>query len=100
MNYKLAAFESLFHRLYNIPLTEAGFKKEIEYIFEMARKNGYPDHIIKGVQKKHEKRRDLRNMTTLSRITKEKNPETTEKRMMALSFNPPLTDKIMKVAKK
>jgi hypothetical protein len=58
MNYKLAAFESLFHRLYSLPLTEAGFKKEIEYIFEMARKNSFPDHIIKKVQKKHEKRRD------------------------------------------
>jgi hypothetical protein len=78
-----------------------GFKKEIEYIFEMARKNSFPHHIIKGVQKKHEKRRNLRNLTTLSRITKEKkNPETTEKRMLALSFNQPLTDKIMKIAKK
>jgi hypothetical protein len=75
MNYKLAAFESLFHRLYSIPLSEVGFKKEIEYVFEMTRKNGYPEHIIKGVQKKHENRRDLRNLTTLSRITKEKSPE-------------------------
>jgi hypothetical protein len=56
MNYKLAAFESLFHRLYEIPLSEIGFKKETEYIFEMARKNGYLDNIIKGIQKKMRRR--------------------------------------------
>jgi hypothetical protein len=100
ISYKLAAFESLFHRLYDIPLSEIGFKKEVDYIYEMARKNGFPDNIIKGVHRKHEKRRDLRNLTTLSREIRERNPETGEKRMLALNFYPPLTDKIIKVSKK
>ncbi len=95
MSYKLAAFESLFHRLFDIPLSEIGFKKEVDYIYEMARKNGFPDNVIKGVHRKHEKRRDLRNLTTLSRETKERNPETGEKRTLALNFYPPLTDKIV-----
>jgi hypothetical protein len=54
---------------------------------------------IKGVQKKHEKKRDLRNYKTLSWISKEKDPGGMEKRMLALGFNPPLTDKIIKMAK-
>jgi hypothetical protein len=83
-----------------LPLSKLGFKKETEYIFEMARKNGYPDNIIKGIQIKNEKKRELRNLTTLSRETRERNQETRENRMLALDFCPPLTDKIIKVSKK
>jgi hypothetical protein len=46
------------------------------------------------------RRRYLRNLTTLSREKRERNPETGEKRMLALNFYAHLTDKYVKASKK
>lgn len=94
--YKLAAFGSMFHRLYNIPMNEAAFKKEEEYIFESARMNGYDREAIKKVQMKHQKRKS-EPKTTLMR--EGGNREGFGDRLLMLNYFPPLTDEIQKIAK-
>jgi hypothetical protein len=37
MEHKLAAFQCLFHRAYNLPITKEARTKELETIFEIAR---------------------------------------------------------------
>lgn len=95
MAYKMAAFESMFHRLYNIPMNRESFKKEESYIYETAKVNGYEYEVIKKIQLKHRKREE-RKMITLER---EKKSDETAGRLLMMSYFPPLTDKIMKVAK-
>jgi hypothetical protein len=40
MVYKTATFESMFHRLFNIPLSHDDFQKELKYIYEVGERNG------------------------------------------------------------
>jgi hypothetical protein len=52
----MAAFHSMFHRLYNVPMSRIAFQKEEEYIYETAHINGYKKEEIRVIQKKHEKK--------------------------------------------
>jgi hypothetical protein len=40
MEHKMAAFHSMLHRAFNLPLSRENFKKEVAYIKETARLNG------------------------------------------------------------
>jgi hypothetical protein len=82
-------------------LNEEDFQKEINYIYSMGKLNGYKKDVLRRIQLKHEKRRDLGRITTLVREKKRRRENTTpQTRMIGLSFNPPLTDKIQKNCKK
>jgi hypothetical protein len=73
-DYKLAA---LLHRLYNIPLNEEGFQREINYIYSMGKLSGYKKDVLRRIQWKHEKRRDLGRITMVVREKKEKRKHST-----------------------
>ena len=55
--YKMAAYNSMIHRLLNIPMSESDYKKEISLIKQIATNNNYnPDIIDKIIQKKKYKK--------------------------------------------
>jgi hypothetical protein len=74
-SHKHAAFHSMFHRLFNIPMSKTSFDKELKYIRDTGRINGYTDNEIEKIFMKHEKKSKLctriRNYSN-SRIVRER----------------------------
>ena len=63
---KLSTFNSLIHRLINLPITKLNYKKELRYIEEMAAKNGFN---LKTIHKLIRKQKSKQNkITALSKI--------------------------------
>lgn len=94
-NYKMAAYESMMHRLFNLPLSKSSFENEKLYIYEVARINGYDREEIEKIEKKHLERGKLKQTTTLKCI-KEKE----ENNFMVIPYHPPMTDRLAKYVKK
>jgi hypothetical protein len=86
--HKMAAFNSMFNRLLSIPMKTDDFEKEKAYIFETGKINGFSKESLEKLLKKHEKKRELRSLTTLEVI--EQNPP----KYISLPFVPPLTNKL------
>ena len=63
-----AAFHSMMHRLFNIPLDKSEFEKEKQFIFDVAEMNGYDDKFIDSVYKKHKNKNTLKQYTNLTPI--------------------------------
>lgn len=53
ISHKLAAFNSFFHRLFNIPLNSQSFKSELNIIKQIAYNNNYPMYLINKVYYRH-----------------------------------------------
>jgi hypothetical protein len=81
MEHKMAALHSFMH----LPLSRENFEKEVAYIKEMAGLNGYTETTIDGYMSKHLFKRRIKEVTTLSPISK----EVTTKRA-GLTFHPGL----------
>jgi hypothetical protein len=96
MKYKKAAFESMIHRLLNIPLDKAEYNKELEYIKHTARINGYGSNVIEELLDKRRNQSDKYKFTTLQRIRKEKEDHG---RILFMNYCPPMSDRIFKLAK-
>jgi hypothetical protein len=62
---KVAAFNSMLHRLCSTPLDAESFDKELKYIQETAKINGFENKTIQKLLKKHQKKKRLREITTL-----------------------------------
>ena len=96
--YKTAAFESALFRMWNIPLSSARREKEMDYIREMARINGYDDKLVERLNKKHEMRWERRKFTTLKPIAKSRfsteNSKSNRSRGVVLPFHSRLTNKL------
>lgn len=56
-SHKLAAFNSMFHRLFNIPLTKLRFETEKKNIYRIAHINGYAHKVIDQLFKKHQRKK-------------------------------------------
>jgi hypothetical protein len=97
--HKQATFESLFHRAYNLPLTKEGFKKEINYIYNLGKKNGFRREKIERVEKKHKTKKLAQQVSNLEKITKDAEPKEC-KRLLQLTYFPPLSEKIKRVARR
>lgn len=67
-SHKKAAFHSMAHRLYNIPLTKQAFDDERGYIVEVAKKNGYSRKFIERIFSQHQRKKKLRDLTSLQPI--------------------------------
>ena len=63
--HKMAAFNSMIHRLVTLPLNEERYKKEQDYIFQLATKNGFSKEIIRNLLRKKAMRAQNRRLTTL-----------------------------------
>ena len=51
-SYKLAAFQSMFHRLLSIPLSREDYNLELETIYRIGLNNGYPIFVLKNLYNK------------------------------------------------
>ena len=85
----------MIHRACNLPLSEESFKREVEYIKETACVNGYSKDIVERLLKKHLRKRQISNITTLSPIE-----ETEKLRWAGLVYHPSLSYKIANVLQK
>lgn len=65
MQHKLANFNWLIHRLFNFPLSYDRFKKELNYIKEVAANNGFSSDLIDNLVRKHRSKQVLRSVTRL-----------------------------------
>ena len=68
--HKQAAFHSMVHRLFSVPLNDERKKKEIEHIKWTARVNGYQEIIIDNIIEHQQNKEKLKKMTTLQRDPK------------------------------
>ena len=66
---KMAAFHYFIHRMTTLPLSEEGKQKELEYIFETARINGYNKTAIQAIIDKKERKLHRTSLTTLTQPT-------------------------------
>jgi hypothetical protein len=95
MEHKIPALRSMLNRDFNFPLSSEKFKKEVAYIKETAWLNGYTETTIDGLMPKHLFKRKIKELTTLSPISK----EVTTKRV-GLLFHPGLSRKISNIMTK
>lgn len=71
--HKNAAIHSMVHRMINIPLSVESYKKELMTIIKIAQINGYSESLVMKIVKNHQKKKVLRDITTLSKIHDESN---------------------------
>lgn len=67
-SHKLAAFNSMVFRMYNIPLSKENFNKEKLRIYDIAKKNWYSMMAIDSLIRKHKRSFNRRNTTSLAPI--------------------------------
>jgi hypothetical protein len=84
----------MLHRLCTTPSDAEAFDRELKYIMDTAKINGYKNITIKKLLKKHIKKKKLREITTLVN-----EPDKT-KNYLVLPFVPDLTHDLEKVFKK
>lgn len=65
MKHKMAAFNSMVHRLVNIPMSTKDYKEELETIKTIATANGYKPQIIDKLVRSRTKIKQRRELTTL-----------------------------------
>ncbi|XP_055527924.1 uncharacterized protein LOC129720461 [Wyeomyia smithii] len=82
---KQAAFHSMAHRIFNIPMEEQEFLAEKETIYKAAELNGYDKQFVDKILRKHERKKHRRDATTLI-------PENEEIRRVSLPFYPTITN--------
>lgn len=70
-SHQAAAFHSMIHKLLNIPLSEENYQKELRNIENLAILNGYTKAFVHRILKKHKRKKEIQNITTLS-VNKEK----------------------------
>jgi hypothetical protein len=58
----------MFHILFNIPMSSENFNKEKNYIFQTGLLNGYSFDTLDKMFKKHERKREIANVTSLESI--------------------------------
>lgn len=96
--YRLAAFESMAHRLVSVPLSQQDHEKEVHYMIETAKVNGYEESTVLKIINKHANKKSLRNITQLAKVEKKPENQVT-RRQMALTYCPPLSDRIQRIGK-
>lgn len=84
---KQAAFHSMAHRLYNVPMENVEFDEERTRIYKAAEVNGYEKKFIDKILQKHKRKKHRQNVTTLEPIVE-------EVRRISLPFYPKVTNPI------
>lgn len=90
-SHKQAAFHSMVHRMYNIPMSNENVEKEKNYIFDVAEKNGYGRKFVEKIMRKHELGLVRQNSTTLQPIKEA--PD----RRICVPYFPAFTNKLKSV---
>lgn len=84
---KQAAFHSMAHRLYNVPMDNEEFEEERARIYNAAEVNGYERKFVDKIFQKHKLRKQRQHVTTLEPIKE-------ETRRVSLPFYPKVTNPI------
>ena len=69
--HKLAAFHSMIHRACNLPLSEESLSRELKYIKDTAKVNGYSEVMVDRLLKKHLAKKRIKDATILVPLAKE-----------------------------
>lgn len=93
IQHKLAAFNSMIHRLINLPLSIDSYTKERNIIYQIAIQNGYQPNKIDTLIEKHSQKLRQMNISTLNR-------EPTQSRKVPITFAPSITNKIQSIFNK
>lgn len=89
---KHAAFNSMTHRLCNLPLNANNYMTEYNYIKQAAVLNGYDANIIDRMIQRHANMKRRRNATSLTSQT-----QTQTKRRVCVQFAPVITNQLKRV---
>lgn len=89
---KQAAFHSMAHRLFNIPMEKEDFVAERKRIHSAAEMNGYGKDFVDKILRKHERKKHRQTATTL-------HPDKEEIKRISLPFYPQMTNPIQAALK-
>lgn len=87
--HKMAAYHSMAHFMTNLPLTESKVTEETRKIVEIGETNGYKKSTIIDIIRKHQRKKTLRDVTTLKSIDKNE-----PLRRIGIRYFPRVTDKL------
>lgn len=75
-SHKLAAYNSMVHRLLSTPLSESNYIKEVNIIKHIAAANGYASNMVDNIISKHKNKNKgpVRNVDTTKYVCVEYNP--------------------------
>lgn len=88
--YKRAAFHSMAHRLCTLPLSIEHYKREYEYIKNVADVNGYSEKMVDDIIKSHAKKAKRKNMSTHFDVSNNEN----KKVRVSMCYAPIITNKL------
>lgn len=91
----MAAYHSMSHFRFNLPLTDEKIEKETKNIIEIGRVNGYPERMVSSIIEKHRKKKYLRNFSTFYQSLTTEEPVT----RASLRFFPKVTSLLKPVYK-
>lgn len=94
IQHKLAAFNSLAHRLVNLPLSVNNYLKEYKHIKDAALVNGYSLNTIDRIIKQHARKKERNDLSTL--FSQNQDATNTMKRV-AVIFAPEITNDLKTV---
>lgn len=97
--HKLAAFESAFFRMWNLPLSEERRDKELDYLIYMGKINGYKENIIKAIYNKHKRKIGLKRFTKLQPYKKREDASKEGIKNVVIPYYKPLTKEIERLLK-
>lgn len=94
IQHKLAAFQSLAHRLVSLPLSLENYIQEYNYIVQAAKINGYSERIINNIIKKHSQKHQKTQLSSF--FTQNRTTDKTEDsiKKVSVTFAPTLTNKL------
>lgn len=72
IQHKKAAFNSMIHRLTNIPLSTENYETEKQHIYEAAKLNGYESSMIDQTIRKFKRKQHIKQCSSLTPIEEEK----------------------------
>jgi uncharacterized protein YoxC len=99
IQHKMAAFNSLIHRLCSLPLSVKNYMNEYQYILEAARVNGYKSSSVEKLVKKHSNKVKSSRMTTFFHQQKQQDKKRKTPRA-TLNYYPAITNKVSTELKK
>ena len=89
IQHKLAGFHSHIHRLCRLPLSIENYKKEYDYIQEIAKINGYSSELVDNIVYKHSEKVRRSNLSTFFATNEKLNLK-----RVSISFVPRITNKL------
>lgn len=84
----------MIHRALNIPLTDDRLESEIGKIKTLAHVNGYTEQMVNELITAHQRKRELRDHTTLSLIHENHGSQDICERWSSFNFHSELSNKI------